>query len=213
MAFAPIRKYLAKRKRCREWGKRNPHNETVPMNDFDISAVSVGRYTYGGIRVYNFNNKNKLKIGSFCSIADDVMFILDADHPVNLLSTYPFKVKCLKTDQFEAVSKGDIIVDDDVWIGYGATILSGVHIGQGAVIAAGAVVTADVEPYSIVGGVPAKVIKYRFEQDVIDYLMKLNYGALTEQMIREHMDELYTQIEDLRLEDIKSLYSWLSEKA
>lgn len=81
------------------------------------------------------------------------------------VSTYPFKRKLFHGGE-EAVSKGDIIVGDDVWVGYGATILSGVHIGQGAVIAAGAVVNKDVPPYAIVGGIPAKVIKYRFSESV-----------------------------------------------
>ena len=100
-------------------------------------------------------------------MAEEVLFLLGDDHNLNYLMTFPHRAKILKECPAEATSKGNIVVDDDVWIGYGATILSGVHISQGAVIAAGAVVTHDVPPYAIAGGVPAKVIKYRFEQPVI----------------------------------------------
>jgi serine acetyltransferase len=95
------------------------------------------------------------------------------------------------TGELEAVSKGDIVVGDDVWIGYGATILSGVHIGQGAVVAAGALVAKDVPPYAIVGGVPAKVIKYRFEPALIERLLEIDYSQLDDATIREHADDLY----------------------
>ena len=113
----------------------------------------------------------------------------------------------------EAISKGDIIVDDDVWIGYGATILSGVHIGQGAVIAAGAVVTKDVPPYAIVGGVPAKVIKYRFSPEIIQQLMKLDYSKLTEDMIRERIDDLYTSLDGKTPEEVGKPLEWFPKKS
>ena len=96
----------------------------------------------------------------------------------------------------EGKSKGNIYVDDDVWIGYGAIILSGVHIGQGAVIAAGAVVTVDIPPYAIVGGVPAKVLKYRFESDMIEELLKIDYSKLDKEMIEEHIDDLYIELKN-----------------
>lgn len=155
-----------------------------------MDEVSVGRYTYGGIRVINYNKKERLKIGSFCSIAQEVTFILNADHRVDTLSTFPFKVKVLG-ENLEGFSKGDIIVDDDVWIGYRATIMSGVHIGQGAVVAAGAVVTKDVPPYAIVGGVPAKVLKYRFEPEIRGKMEKIDFSKLDEEKIKDHLKFLY----------------------
>jgi virginiamycin A acetyltransferase len=86
--------------------------------------------------------------------------MLGHDHTMLNISTYQFKAKIVKPGSLEAISKGDNTVDNDVWIGFRSTIMSGVHIGQGAVVAAGAVVTKDVPPYAIVGVVPARVIKY-----------------------------------------------------
>ena len=102
-----------------------------------------------------FDDKHKLKIGNYCSIAPDVAFMLSADHPTDLLSTYPYKVKLLN-QRSKVFQRVILLLGMMVWFGFRSTIMSGVHIGQGAIIAAGAVVTKDVPPYAIVGGVPAK---------------------------------------------------------
>ncbi len=188
-----LRLYL-KRKR---WRRLNGHNNTHIVNETDLSRISVGNYSYGPLKVINAGGNNIVKIGHFCSVAENVAFILCADHPTNIMSTFPFKVMCLQSQANEAISKGDIVIDDDVWIGYGATILSGVHIGQGAVVAAGAVVSGDVPPYAIVGGVPAKVIKYRFSDEIIDALLEVDYSKLTREMVEEHVDELYQDLKDV----------------
>ena len=190
---------------------RGKNRYTTPNVYFKPDLVHVGKYSYGDLTVITSDSRNHLHIGTFVSIAKNVTFLLNEHNP-NTISTYPFKVKVLN-EEVEATAKGDIVIDDDVWIGYGATILSGVHIGQGAIVAAGAVVTKDVEPYSIVGGVPAKLIRYRFPQPVIEYLMKQDYGALTEDMIRAHIDELYTPIDNLTLEEIEEMYSWFPKRA
>jgi len=187
--------YIQRYKNRYKWKKKNRHNDTLPQNIFSVDSVFVGRETYGNLIVDNYNDKYKLYIGNYCSIATNVMFILDADHYTKHISTFPFKVKILG-ERFEGVSKGDIIVDDDVWIGYGAIILSGVHIGQGAVVAAGAVVTNDVPPYAIVGGIPANIIKYRFEQDIIEELLKVDYNKLSKKDIKNHIDDLYAELKD-----------------
>lgn len=176
----------------KKWRKVNGHNRTSPMNVFPLDLVSVGKKTYGNLYVLAFNRDSKLEIGHFCSIAPGVTFILSADHPTDKVSTFPFKVKIMG-EALEGTSKGDIIVGDDVWIGYGATIMSGVKIGQGAVIAAGAVVTKDVPPYAIVGGVPAKIIKYRFFEEQISELIKIDYSRLEDSDIVSHIDELYQE--------------------
>lgn len=180
------------------------HNVFLEREAFP-DLIDVGKNTYGPINALMFNRDSKLIIGNFCSIAPRVSFIVSADHYTNHISSFPFKVKVLG-ESYEGVSKGDIIVDDDVWIGYGATIMSGVHIGQGAVVAAGAVVTKDVPPYAIVGGVPAKVIKYRFEPEMIEELLKIDYSKLTKEDIEKHIDDLYTELKD------PSQLDWMPKK-
>lgn len=185
-----IKKFIYK---CR-WRSRNRNNSTSLQNLFDIDAVSVGNYTYGELTVLTFKKGPRLEVGNFCSIASGVVFVLSADHDISRISTFPFKTKCLKTEKYEAVSKGDIKVGDDVWIGQNAIILSGVNIGQGAVIAAGAVVTKDVPPYAIVAGVPAKIIRYRFETDIVDKMLHIDFSKLDKNMVLEHIQELYGEV-------------------
>ena len=199
-------RYVAFKK---EWQKKNSNNWTYPANIFDTDLVEVGRCTYGRIDIRS-NTKNMLKIGNFCSIADKVTFMLGIDHPTNLISTYPFKNYFF--NGISAISKGDIVLDDDVWIGYNVTILSGVHIGQGAIVAAGAVVTKDVPPYAIIGGVPAKIIKYRFSPNVIEQLLQLDYSQLTDKLIHDHKNELSMQIDHMSPQEIENLFSWFPKK-
>ena len=182
------------------------------LNFFDISNVSVGNNTYGYLNVISFNNTTHLKIGSYVSIAENVSFLLDVEHHTNFLSTYPFKVKLLHDCKFESFSKGDIVIEDDVWIGYGAIILSGVTIGKGSVISSGSVVTKDVEPYSVVGGVPAKEIKKRFSKDIIDYLLTLDFSRLQESDVRKKIDLFYESISTDELDIIKKNFEWFPKK-
>lgn len=175
------------------WRKKNRHNLTQAKTVFDIDAVTVGKATYGMLNVLTNGINAHLTIGNFCSIADNVTFVLSAEHPMNTISTYPFKAKLLSQGA-EALSKGNITVADDVWICNNSLIMSGVTIGQGAVVAAGSVVTKDVPPYAVVGGVPAKIIKYRFSPELIEELLKVDYSELSVDMVREHIDELYESL-------------------
>lgn len=127
-------------------------------------------------------HKERLVIGKFCSIACGTRFLFNcANHTLNSLSTYTFPLfyKEWNLEKSNVVSawdnKGDIIIGDDVWIGYEAVIMSGVHVGNGAIIAARAVVTKDVPPYTIVGGTPAREIRKRFDTDVIKRLLMLKW--------------------------------------
>ena len=179
----------------RIWRKENQHNFTF-LNCYGSSEyISVGNYTYGRINAVRFGDRTKLFIGNFCSIADEVLFMLSTEHRMDCLSTYPFRTKVCGA-RWEAGSKGDIVIDDDVWIGTRAIIMSGVHIGQGAVVAAGAVVTKDVPPYGVVGGVPAKVIKYRFDQNTIEKLLTVDFSKINEKFIFSHIESFYTDIKD-----------------
>lgn len=157
-----------------KWHKINSHNFTTIGNIFNFSKVSVGNKTYGILHVVDYSdNPTRLIIGSYCSIACGVKFLLGGEHYLNTITTYPIKAKLYNLGN-EALSKGDIILNDDVWVGENSLICSGVTIGQGAVIAAGSVVTKNVEPYAIVGGNPAKIIKYRFDKVCIEKLLSIN---------------------------------------
>ena len=175
----------------KRWKQLNKDNYTYLTKLCDISNITVGRGTYGPIHVEQTGTEGKLRIGSWCSIAPDVTFVLNNEHPLNTLSTYPFKAKALGMSCVEAQTKGGIIVEDDVWIGYRATILDGVRVCQGSVVASGAVVTKDVPPYSIVGGVPAKVIGMRFDRETVDKLCAVNLDNLDKQFIELNLDLLY----------------------
>ena len=178
----------------RAWRLKNKHNHTHLANTFQSEKISVGIASYGTIdAAFSSMGEERLVIGNFCSIAAGVKFIVSSEHPYKGLSTYPFKAYYLG-QKLEAGSKGSIIVKDDVWIGTNALILSGVTIGQGAIVGAGAVVTKDVPPYAIVGGNPAKVIKYRFEPEIIEKLLKFDYSKLTEKKIKTLGTKLYTEI-------------------
>lgn len=182
--------------------ENNLNNEVELLNDCDISKIKVGKRSYGSIKVeMNIEESEQLVIGNYCSIGPDVKFILSSEHPYKGLSTFPFKVK-LGLQKYEAGSKGSIIVDDDVWIGLGAIINSGVHIGQGAIIASGSVVVKDVEPYSIVGGNPAKHIKYRFGTVIREKLSNLDFSKLDENKVKQNINDVYKEITEKNVDDI-----------
>lgn len=197
----PIVRYIKMQLFKIKWRINNKNNYTYATSVFDIENVKVGKYTYGGISVSNDVKDAKLVIGNFCSIAENVHFMLGSEHSLNHISTYPFQVYFMGADR-EAISKGDIIVKDDVWIGRNALIMSGVNIGQGAVIAAGAVVTKDVPPYAIVGGVPARVIRYRFEEEIINELVSVDFGKLNVEIIRRNIDKLTCEVTKGNLSDL-----------
>ncbi|MEE0890741.1 MAG: CatB-related O-acetyltransferase [Succinivibrio sp.] len=180
-----------------KWRQLNNHNFTSVSKPFDLKRVRVGKMTYGQLNVMSYHDINTtLTIGSFCSIAGNVKFFLDGEHCVDTVSTFPFKYYYTDSDEVDNVTKGSIVVGDDVWIGHSATILSGVSIGQGAVIAAGALVCKDVPPYAIVGGVPAKVIKYRASEKLREKLLKIDFSKFDDNFVKEHLDMLYKSIDD-----------------
>lgn len=138
----PIMDYYKKAVFQVKWRDYNLHNETIAGNVFPIEKVRVGNGTYGTIRALHFgNDTERLIIGNYCSIAGGVVFLLGGNHKYKRLSTYPFTSKVFGEKPRGADTNGPIIVEDDVWIGYGAIILSGVTLGQGCIIAAGSVVS------------------------------------------------------------------------
>ena len=191
-------------------------NQTFPLSNYNRLCflkniitnpnIIVGDYTYYDDfeDVHNFvkNVKyhfefigDKLIIGKFCMIASDVTFIMGgANHLSTAISAYPFAI--FGNDWQHAMDsktypvKGDTIVGNDVWIGYKATIMSGVKIGDGAIIASNATVTKDVAPYSIVGGNPATEIRKRFNEDQIKELLLLKWWDWEIDKITENVGAL-----------------------
>lgn len=151
--------------------------------------VEIGRFTsLNGPNFDIFCSLNKVKIGSFCSIARNVS-IQEHSHHTDKISTYYINKNVLGENiDKDTTSKGDIVIENDVWIGAHCVILSGAHISTGAIVAANSVVTGFVPPYAIVGGSPAKIIKYRFNQEVIDILLKSTWWEWSAEKIRAHKD-------------------------
>jgi acetyltransferase-like isoleucine patch superfamily enzyme len=188
-----------------DWRDKNHHNGTVPGNLYNIDNVSVGKKSYGVLNVIDSTSlmdRKKLRIGNYCSIAAGVWFLLGAEHHTDTISTYPFKVRVFNFGGYEGLSKGDIVIADDVWIGMNVIICSGVRIGQGAIIAAGAVVTKDVPDYAIVGGNPARVIRFRFDKEIIQTLLKVDICKLFDSFAEENCDLIYQPLTEEILKNI-----------
>jgi virginiamycin A acetyltransferase len=154
-------------------------------------GYEVGAYTYGAPRVVF--PTGKLKVGKFCSFAWDVTVYLGGNHRVDWFALYPFGgPRWPEAEGLEGVlgGKGDVTIGNDVWVGSNVIIMSGVTIGDGAVIGAGSVVTSDIEPYTIVAGNPAKVIKKRFSDEVIARLLELAWWDWPDAKIRENIQVL-----------------------
>ena len=188
-----IQQKLKWRAFLREWHRRNSHNFCEIQTMLNMDNIHIGRNSYGMINAHIYKNSNEhLYIGSFCSIAENVHFVF-AEHDYRRFSTYPFRNYIFKEKEINP-TKGAIVIEDDVWIGMNCTILSGVTIHRGAVIGAGTVVTRDVPPYAIYAG--NRVIKYRFSEDTIEKLMKIDYELLTDDIAKKFRDELYESVSD-----------------
>jgi acetyltransferase-like isoleucine patch superfamily enzyme len=149
------------------------------------SQYDIGRYTYGEPDIFSWNPKSTLKIGSFCSIAKDVkIMLLDGDHGINLTTTYPFEI--LWDEKLPRIRyPGNVTIGNDVWIGYGAVIMSNVTIGDGAVIGANSMVTKDIGPYEVHAGNPVTFIRKRFDDDTIQQLLELKWWNFDDEKIRQ----------------------------
>lgn len=193
-----VKKYISYKKKVNRfknnWREKNQHNFTT-INEIIPDVVSVGNGTYGNIDIRWFCNKNEsLEIGNFCSIAEGVTFLTGGNHHLDRLSSFPFDAYYNTGYSNLAPTKGKIIIHDDVWIGWGATILSGVTIGQGAVIAAKSIVTKDVPPYALYAG--NRIAKYRFDEETINKLLKFDYSKLTKEDIEKNHNVLCSKIDD-----------------
>jgi acetyltransferase-like isoleucine patch superfamily enzyme len=162
--------------------------------------IQIGKHSYGisdnnvvwdseawGYKVEK--NQPRLIVGNYCSIGANSKFFLGGNHRHDWVTTYPFHVKFVHNNTFDNIedeidgyplSNGDIIVGNDVWFGENVTVMSGIKIGDGAVIGTNSTVVKDVDPYSIVGGHPAKHIKYRFDEETIIKLLNIKWWDMEE---------------------------------
>ncbi len=197
----------------KKWRAHNPHNYTVAGDrPFPIENVQVGKYSYGELLVQSLyiQENEKLIIGNFVSIAPGAWFILGNNHQTQTITTYPLWSRFVGYNPIDATTKGPIVVEDEVWIGTNALILSGVRIGKGAIVAAGAVVTKDVPAYAIVGGNPAKIIKYRFSDELISALKNVNLLDFPIKTFKQNIENIYKPLQTV--DDLNQLLNQLGSK-
>jgi len=166
--------------------------------------ININEYTsLWGPGIFVIGDMDGVVIGKFCSIARYVS-LQEVNHNPDKLTTYFIRRNFFENEKCpdETISKGKIIIGNDVWIGAGAHILSGVRIGDGAIIAAGSVVSKDVPPYAIVGGVPAKLIKYRFDRDVVNKLLEIKWWDWPSEKLKNSFN-LFTS--DVSLDKLNEL--------
>ncbi|WPO79504.1 CatB-related O-acetyltransferase [Flavobacterium sp. KACC 22761] len=167
-------------------------------------TISIGtNTTINGPSTEFYSLEYPIKIGNFCSIARGTN-IQEHNHDINCVTTYFIKYRVFN-DKYgsDAVSKGAIEIGNDVWIGTGSTILTGVKIGDGAVVAANAVVTSNIPPYAIVGGTPAKVLKYRFSDEIIKELLEIKWWDWEIEKIKKNKDLFYGDLTMEKLQNLK----------
>lgn len=160
-------------------------------------VVKIGEYTKGSPRIFSWRTDDVLIVGKFCMFGCDSIVVLGGEHDLSRVSCYGFKsaFSGLKGDNLDGTSKGPVIIGNDVWVGGRTTILSGVTIGDGAIIAAGSVVTRDVFPYAIVAGVPAKVLRYRFSPTQIRKLLQIAWWNWSKEKLIANMQYFYEDVD------------------
>ncbi|HWA73958.1 MAG TPA: CatB-related O-acetyltransferase [Polyangiaceae bacterium] len=161
----------------------------------ETKGYQIGDFTYGLPNAMEWGNDGKLFIGKYCSIAGGVTILLGGNHRPDWVTTYPFTAVLDTWPEAKGIAghpstRGDVRIGNDVWLGQHSTILSGVTIGDGAVVATCSVVTRDVPPYAIVGGNPAQLIKYRFSEAVIASLLEIKWWDWPESYVRSVLPQL-----------------------
>lgn len=177
----------------------------VAIQASNNSRISIGKYTsINGPNTFIGSSINDIQIGNFTSIASGVK-IIEYNHSIENLSTSRL-LKLIEGDQkIDYWSKGEITIGSDVWIGFNSIILSGVTIGNGAIIAAGSIVTKDVPAYSIVGGNPSKLISYRFSEDIISELENLKWWNQSPNELKKIPKNYLTNINMEKIFELQTL--------
>lgn len=204
MNFLELLKERRTRKRLRKLDKLQRAPEKIRLK---YPRYTVGVGTYGIPEVIEFGDDTILRIGSYTSIAEGVRILLGGEHRTDWITTYPFPamIRGLEDIKDYAPSKGDVVIGSDCWICADAMILSGVTIGHGAIVAAGAIVTRDVAPFSVVGGNPCKFIRWRFEEDVREELLQAAWWDWP-------MEEVKTVARALCSSDMPAFLSYIRER-
>lgn len=159
-----------------KWRKRNPHNLTIAASLFNPDSVRVGRKTYGELHInLGTNPARRVTIGAFCSIAPQVSFIINP-HNYRFFSTWGWQIYAYHERNYDWEKKTEIVVEDDVWIGQGATILGGAVLRQGCVIGANTVVSGEIPPYAIYAG--NRIIRYRFTPEICEKLNRIDFARI-----------------------------------
>lgn len=168
--------------------------EASLKNHIQAGNVTYGEHTYGTPRiVWDKHSKTQIHIGKFCSLATGISILNGSNHNVDWVSTYPFRILFDMEGKYEdghPSTNGDVSIGNDVWIGQNVTIFSGVTIGDGAVIAGNSVVGKDIPPYSIAGGVAAKVIRNRFSDEQIEALLRIKWWDWNLEKIKSEVPAL-----------------------
>jgi acetyltransferase-like isoleucine patch superfamily enzyme len=181
---------------------KKPSIRAVGNSDPNLpSFVEIGAHTYyipAETKFINYMPPEKIIVGKYCSISRQVCIMVGGNHATDTISTYPFEAllfnqpnptRCYRTTR-------NTEIGSDVWIGYGAHIAGGVHVGHGAVIASRATVFADVPPYAIVVGNPARVTKYRFSEETIEKLLRIAWWDWSDETVRNNLEWFYRPVSE-----------------
>lgn len=189
----PLKSLFSRLKLQRKINKlRNKPQRSLKKFKEKYPKFSIGKNCYGTPIIKNQLAESRLEIGSYCSIAKNVQIYLGGQHRTDWITTYPFPAffaEAQHIKQYE-VTRGDVIIGSDVWLCENCRILSGISIGHGAVIANGAIVTKDVAPYEVVGGNPAKHIRWRFDEDTRKALLEIAWWNWAEEDILDAVNIL-----------------------
>lgn len=183
----------------------------IPTMTTEDPRISIGRYTYGGATFKLWSESDRIEIGAFCSFAEGVLVFGGGEHRPDWVTTHPLRIAFNSPGAGQdghPHSKGPTKIGNDVWVGHGAFILSGVQVGDGACIGAGALVARDVPPYSIIAGNPARLVRFRFSEEQIASLLEIRWWTWPVEQIRRYESLLCSNDIDAFIAAAKS---WMIE--